>query len=108
MQRSTVGSAPLVTMTPVWVPSRVQLLRMPPLPWSRNQAPVAASRMRQSSSCAVAPSLTDTAVFRTWVRSLSTTSAREPRSSTNSASGTSWTRQESRTAVAPSLTHTAG
>ncbi len=65
MHRSTAGSAPLVTITPVWVPSSVQLLSVPPLPWSRNQAPVAASRMRQSSSCAVAPSLTDTAVFRT-------------------------------------------
>jgi hypothetical protein len=108
VHRSIVGSAPLVTITPVWVPSTVQLLRVPPLPWSRNQAPVAASRIRQSSSCAVAPSLTDTAVLRTWDRSLSTTSAREPRSRTNSASGTSCTRHESSTTVAPSLTHTAG
>jgi len=64
--------------------------------------------IRQSSSWAVAPSLTDTAVFRTCVRSLSTTSTREPRSSTKSASGTSCTRHASSTALAPSLTHTAG
>ncbi len=86
----------------------VQLASVPPLPWSRNHAPVAASRIRQSSSCTVAPSLTDTAVLRTCEMSQSTTSAREPRSSTNSASGTSCIRVESRTAVAPSLTHTAG
>lgn len=108
MQRSMVGSAPLVTMTPVCAASMVQLFSVPPLPWSRNQAPVDASRIRQSSSCAVAPSLTDTAVLRTWVRSLSTTSAREPRSRTKIASGTSWTRQESSITVAPSLTQTAG
>ncbi len=108
MQRSTTGSAPLLTMTPVCTFSKTQDARVPPLPWSRNQAPVDASRTRQSSSCAVAPSLTDTAVLRTCDRSLSTTSTREPRSSTNSASGTSRTRQESSTAVAPSLTHTAG
>lgn len=108
MHRSSTGSAPLVTITPVCTPSTVQLARVPPLPWSRNQAPVPASRIRQSSSCALAPSLTDTAVLRTWERSLSTTSTREPRSSTNSASGTSCTRQESREAVAPSLIHTAG
>ncbi len=86
----------------------VQPERVPPLPWSRNQAPVAASRMRQSSSCAVAPSLTETAVLRTWDRSLSVTSTLDPRSRTKRASGTSWTRQESSEAVAPSLTHTAG
>ncbi len=108
MHRSSTGSAPLVTITPVCTPSMVQSASVPPLPWSRNQAPVAASRIRQSSSCAVAPSLTETAVLRTWDRSLSTTSTREPRSSTNSASGTSWTRQESSEAVAPSLIHTAG
>ncbi len=108
MHRSSVGSAPLVTITPVCTASMVQPESVPPLPWSRNQAPVAASRIRQSSSCAVAPSLTETAVLRTWDRSLSTTSTRDPRSSTNSASGTSCTRQESRETVAPSLIHTAG
>lgn len=108
MHRSTVGSAPLVTITPVWTASIVQLARVPPLPWSRNQAPVAASRIRQSSTWTVAPSLTETAVLRTCDRSLSTTSAREPRSRTNTASGTSWTRQELSEAVAPSLIHTAG
>lgn len=108
MHRSRTGSAPLVTITPVCTASMVQSARVPPLPWSRNHAPVAASRIRQSSSRAVAPSVTETAVFRTWDRSLSTTSIREPRSSTNTASGTSCTRQESSEAVAPSLIHTAG
>lgn len=108
MQRSMVGSAPLVTMTPVCAASMVQLFSVPPLPWSRNQAPVDASRIRQSSSWAVAPSLTETAVLRIWERSLSTTSARDPRSRTNRASGTSCTRQASSITVAPSLTQTAG
>ncbi len=108
MHLSMTGSAPLVTMTPVCAASMVQLFSVPPLPWSRNHAPVDASRIRQSSSWAVAPSLTDTAVLRIWERSLSTTSAREPRSRTKRASGTSWTRHESSITVAPSLTHTAG
>ncbi len=95
-------------MTPVWAASMVQLARVPPLPWSRNQAPRPAPLIRQSSSSAVAPPLTDTAMLRTWERSLSTMSAREPRSSTQRASGTSCTRQPSSTAVAPSLTQTAG
>ncbi len=108
VQSDTSGSASLVTMMPVLARSIVQPVTVPPLPGSRNQAPVPTPCIRQASRRAVAPSLTETAEPRTSSILLSTTSARDPESSTNSASGTWWTRQDSSTAVAPSLTQTAG